>query len=94
MIRNKTIISSGNGNYHMIFTATEIFKRKQLKLLICGLYPTKFFNVLYNKVKFIRPLDKISIREDKIPKIKISSIWTSEIIIKLSNFFLKIFLNI
>jgi glycosyltransferase involved in cell wall biosynthesis len=91
MIKNKTIISSGNGNYHMIFTATEIFKRKQLKLLICGLYPTKFFTILYNKVKFIIPSDKISIRKDKIPEIKIYSIWVSEIIIKLSNFFFKNF---
>ena len=79
---NKVIISSGNDNYHMLFTASEIYNRKKLKKLICGIYPkNKYF---FSFFQFINPIKRIFDRDYNInPKI-IYSIWVSELLSKLS----------
>ena len=86
-MKKKIIISSGNHNYHMIFTASEIDKRKKLKLLLCGPYPTRLFIFFFKKFKFLNPVNKIFNRSDKININRVRPIWISEIIEKLKNYF-------
>ena len=92
-MNNKIIISSGNDNYHMLFTAAEIDKKKKLKFLICGPYPTKLIYLLLKNIKFFNLFKKLLNRKDNIDSQKIKPLWISEIIAQISNIILSTFKN-
>lgn len=50
----KVIISSGHKNFHMIFTASELYKRDLLLILFCGGYPKKWENYILSSKIFNR----------------------------------------
>ena len=66
-IKKQVIISSGFGNFHMLSTASVLFKYNRLNRVFCGLYPSK----LNKKILFFLPLNnnkkkKFLLREEKI----------------------------
>ena len=92
-MNDKIIISSGNDNYHMLFTAAEIDKKNRLKFLICGPYPTRLLNFFLKNIKFLNLIKKLLNRKDNIDSKKIKSLWISEIISQLSNAIMNIYKN-
>ena len=60
----KVIVSSGHINFHMLFTASELYKRGLLLVLFCGAYPKKWERYFFSKVKNKKLLRFLNRREN------------------------------
>lgn len=88
----KIIISSGINNYHMLFTASELNKRKRLFSLICGSYPLTKYDFIIYKFKFLKIINSLINRRHKIKENLIYDLWLAELISVAGNFLQRVFL--
>ncbi|WP_319518093.1 glycosyltransferase family 4 protein [uncultured Martelella sp.] len=63
------VISSGNRNFHLLFSAAEMARRNRLALLICGGYPTPLEQKLLKspKIPGAAKLSRLLGRKEEIP---------------------------
>ncbi|PRX09061.1 UNVERIFIED_ORG: glycosyltransferase involved in cell wall biosynthesis [Martelella mediterranea] len=63
------VISAGNRNFHLLFTAAEMAKRGRLSLLFCGGYPTRLEKKLLGNSRLpgARKLSRLLNRQEEIP---------------------------
>lgn len=76
------VISSGNRNFHMLFTAAELAQRNRLAMLICGGYPRPWERALLKGplLRGSRKFDRFLGRQENIPDDLISQSRGSETI--------------
>ena len=79
-MKKKILISSGINNYHMLFTASEINKRKKLSYLFCGPYPLKKYLIFLKKINFLKPIKRLINRKHNIKEIYINDLWIPELL--------------
>ena len=89
------IISAGHKNFHMLFTAAEMYRRGRLSQVICGAYPTLFEQVLLSSpiLRDSKKLNRFLNRKEKLPLDKISQSRYSEILSSFSGVLSKFRLN-